>query len=185
MSASSQWDRTVSSCRWARISASRMRLAFCTGTPSSDSATAPAAFSASKSVSACPFCPRVTAPIGQTCTPQAAAAFPFKKSICSGLSTAGRVLGMQAIEEKPPRAAARAPVSTVSLYSKPGSRRWTCISTRPAHTTIPLASMSFAPGSLILLPITATLPSSIRMSITPPIPPTGSTSRPWRISSFT
>ena len=77
MSASSQWDRMVRFCRWARISPSRMRLAFCTGTPSSDRATAPASFSASKLVSSCPDSPTVTAPMGQTWTPQAWAAFCF------------------------------------------------------------------------------------------------------------
>ena len=75
MSASSQWDRMVRFCRWARISPSRMRLAFCTGTPSSDRATAPASFSALASVSSPPYCLTDTEAMGQIFTPQAAAAF--------------------------------------------------------------------------------------------------------------
>ena len=51
-----------------------MRLAFCTGIPSSERATAPACLSSSKSVRASPFSPRLTAPMGQTLTPQASSA---------------------------------------------------------------------------------------------------------------
>ena len=40
---------------------------------------------------------------------------------------------MQQIVVKPPAAAARVPVSMSSLYSWPGSRRWTWRSIRPGH----------------------------------------------------
>ena len=47
----------------------------------------------------------------------------------------------------PPAAAARVPVSTVSLCSKPGSRRWVCRSTRPGSAMSPSASMTRRSGS--------------------------------------
>ena len=175
----------MSPSRLQRIMASRTRLASCTGTPSSERATHPASCRAAASVSDCPFCPRDTAPMGHTRTPQDSPARRSTYSICSGVSSTGRGLGIQATEVNPPRAAAAAPVVMSSLYSKPGSRRWTCISTRPAHTLRPLASITRATGSLKSLPMTASLPSSMRISITPPIPPTGSTRRPFRMSSFT
>ena len=52
----------------------------------------------------------------------------------------GRVLGIQAIDVNPPFAAAFAPLIRVSLWVKPGSRKWTCMSTSPAHTIRPEAS---------------------------------------------
>ena len=45
-----------------------------------------------------------------------------------------------------PRAAARAPVSTVSASSRPGWRRWTWRSTSPGATTQPPASSTRAPA---------------------------------------
>ena len=48
---------------------------------------------------------------------------------------------MQQIVVKPPAAAARVPVSMSSLYSWPGSRRWTCRSIRPGTTHRSLTSM--------------------------------------------
>ena len=53
------------------------------------------------------------------------------------LSIGGSVLGMQAIEVKPPATAAAVPVAIVSSSSKPGSRRWTCMSIRPGATILP------------------------------------------------
>ena len=48
---------------------------------------------------------------------------------------------MQAMEVNPPLTALRLPDSIVSLCSKPGSRKWQCISTRPGITYFPLASI--------------------------------------------
>ena len=57
---------------------------------------------------------------------------------------------MQATAVKPPAAAAIVPVRTVSLYSCPGSRRWTWMSISPGATTSPEASKVSAPlGGLI------------------------------------
>ena len=47
------------------------------------------------------------------------------KLVTEELSLIGFVFGMQQTEVNPPAAAARAPDSIVSLYSWPGSRRWT------------------------------------------------------------
>ena len=57
------------------------------------------------------------------------------KRVTALLSFTGRVLGMAATAVKPPAAAAWVPVRMVSLYSSPGSRRWTCMSMRPGVTT--------------------------------------------------
>ncbi len=175
----------MSPARLARIRASRMRLASWTGTPSSERATAPASFRAWASVRASPRSPMDTAPMGHTRTPQHSPARSRTQRTCSGLSITGRVLGMQATEVKPPRAAAAVPLAMSSLYSKPGSRRWTCISTSPAQTVRPRASSTWASGALRSLPMTARRPSSMRRSITPPMPPTGSTRRPFWMRSFT
>ena len=62
------------------------------------------------------------------------------------LSLTGKVLAMHATAVKPPAAAARVPLAMVSLYSKPGSRRCTCMSMKPGHTTLPVASTVSAPA---------------------------------------
>src|SRR5262245_22324371 len=53
---------------------------------------------------------------------------------------------MHATAVNPPAAAARVPLAIVSLYSWPGSRRWTWMSMNPGATTRPPASMVSAPG---------------------------------------
>ena len=40
---------------------------------------------------------------------------------------------MQAIEVNPPASAAAVPVAIVSSSSRPGSRRWTCMSIKPGR----------------------------------------------------
>ena len=54
---------------------------------------------------------------------------------------AGSVFGMQATDVTPPARAAAVPVAIVSSSSRPGSRRWTCMSIRPGQTIRPAASM--------------------------------------------
>src|SRR5262245_33162965 len=49
---------------------------------------------------------------------------------------------MSMIIVMPPQTAAREPVSKSSLYSRPGTRKWTCGSMRPGSTWSPSASMS-------------------------------------------
>src|SRR5256885_11121742 len=91
---------------------------------------------------------------------------------------------MQHTAVTPPAAAARVPVATVSLYSCPGSRRWTCMSMKPGHTHMPAASITAAPaGATSLVPTRAILPSSISTSWTASTEPAGSITRPPRISS--
>src|SRR5690606_5863606 len=55
-------------------------------------------------------------------------------------SMAGVVLGMASTHVKPPRTAARAPVSIVSASAAPGWARWVCRSTSPGATTQPPAA---------------------------------------------
>ena len=76
---------------------------------------------------------------------------------------------MQATVVKPPRTAARVPVSIVSFSSWPGSRRWTWMSTSPGQTTAPFTSrnsMVFALRSAAgaSSPRPAIFPSSIQRS---------------------
>ena len=56
----------------------------------------------------------------------------------------GSVLGMAQSVVNPPLAAAAVPVAMVSLYSKPGSRRWQWRSMKPGVTTRPVASITWA-----------------------------------------
>ena len=100
-------------------------------------------------------------------------------SVTERLSFTGSVLAMQATAVKPPAAAAMVPVFTVSLYSWPGSRRWTWMSISPGETTRPEASKVSAPlGFLIAPSIFATSPSSISRSNLPLSPWLGSITRP-------
>src|ERR671936_1233662 len=105
-------------------------------------------------------------------------------SVIEPLSFTGWVLAMQHTAVKPPAAAARVPVATVSLYSWPGSRRCTCISMKPGQTHRPLASSTVAPeGACSRAATRAILPSSIRTSCTASIDAAGSITRPPRIRS--
>src|SRR5512136_1729199 len=73
-------------------------------------------------------------------------------SVTDLVSFTGSVFGMQAMEVKPPAAAARLPVRTVSLYSNPGSRGWVCMSINPGTTSFPSSSRmvrSDSPPALI------------------------------------
>ena len=47
------------------------------------------------------------------------------------LSIGGSVFGMHATDVTPPATAAAVPVAIVSSSSRPGSRRWTCMSIQP------------------------------------------------------
>ena len=55
-------------------------------------------------------------------------------------SIGGLVLGMHATDVTPPATAAAVPVAMVSLYSCPGSRRWTWMSTKPGARCSPSPS---------------------------------------------
>ena len=59
----------------------------------------------------------------------------------AGESSGGSVFGMAQTVVKPPRAAARVPLATVSAVSPPGSRRCACRSHRPGASTSPRPSM--------------------------------------------
>ena len=62
----------------------------------------------------------------------------------TGLSATGLVLAIANTAVYPPRAAAAEPVSMSSAYSRPGSRRWVCRSTKPGSSTCPVASITTA-----------------------------------------
>ena len=83
----------------------------------------PACFMAAISAMASPLLPTLAAPMGQTRTLAVALARSRMKRVTLALSFTGFVFGMQQTAVKPPRAAARVPVSIVSEDSWPGSRR--------------------------------------------------------------
>ena len=95
------------------------------GFPSSETATIPASFIAPISAIASPLLPTDAAPIGQTRTFPPAFARSRMNRVTEALSFTGFVFGMQQTAVKPPRAAARVPVSMVSEDSCPGSRKCT------------------------------------------------------------
>src|SRR5450759_3125917 len=84
-----------------------MTRLFITGFPSSEIATQPA---------------RRKSP---TFASPAARARSSMNSVIAWLSLTGTVLGIQQTDVKPPATAAAAPLWIDSLYSKPGSRKWT------------------------------------------------------------
>src|SRR2546429_327557 len=84
----------------------------------------------------------------------------------------------------PPAAAARAPVAIVSTSSLPGSRKWTCRSTRPGATTWPRTSRTSAPSGAPRPAFTAViLPSWMSTSAGWSKPRLGSITRPPLSSS--
>ena len=121
-------------------SARRISSAFMTGWPSSEMATQPAPINSPISASSSPRCPLVMAPMGKTWAAPSRRARSMMKSVTDWLSLTGAVLAIQQTDVNPPRAAARVPVAIVSMSSRPGSRRWTCRSTKPGQTTLPRAS---------------------------------------------
>ena len=100
-----------------------MRLGSLTGSPSSLKATTPAEANSSISDNSLPLRPLVTQPMGNIRTTASALARSSMKPTMPALSMGGSVLGMAHKLVNPPRAPARLPLRTVSLYSKPGSRR--------------------------------------------------------------
>ncbi len=106
---------------------------------------------------ACPARPLVTQPMGRTRTDALDRLLQDELDVAR-LSIAGSVLGMAQTVVKPPRAAAFVPVSIVSLYSKPGSRRCVCRSTKPGVTSRPRASKTRAPGASMTFSTRATTP---------------------------
>src|SRR5262245_45225267 len=107
----------------------------------------------------------------------------------------GLVFAIAATAVNPPAAAAASPVAMVSLYSKPGSRRWTCMSRKPGATTQPWASMmrgagrgssgARCRGARMSGSSAIILPSAIHTSRCRSIPWAGSITRPPRIRMST
>lgn len=158
---SSQWLMTGRPKVDAYSRARRMIPALAMGCPSSLTATAPASRSSAISVRALPSNPRVTAATGCTRAVPASAARCRMRSVTARLSLGGTVLGMQHTAVNPPATAAAAPDRMSSLYSSPGSRRCTWMSTSPGVATSPLASSSGkSPAGLFTSPTAATRPSS-------------------------
>ena len=122
--------------------ARRIRTASETHLPSSENTRTPAAESAiaPSSASRWPPRPTVTAPTGNTSTRPARLPRCQTCSTTPAVSATGSVLAMAWTAVKPPRAAARDPVRTVSASSRPGSRRCVCRSTRPGRAISPSAA---------------------------------------------
>jgi len=82
----------------------------------------------------------VIAPAGITRANPASRPRAATNRASAALSQTGLVFGIATTVVTPPATAARAPVEIVSLPSSPGSRRWTCRSTRPGSTHRPRQS---------------------------------------------
>ncbi|OPZ11625.1 MAG: hypothetical protein BWZ10_02168 [candidate division BRC1 bacterium ADurb.BinA364] len=177
---SPQWSRMTAPRAAARSSPWRNIALLISGLPSSLNAAAPARRSASIAVSSAPSSPRVRAATDSTRT-RARAARARTKSSVSGQSTGGLVLAMATIVPNPPAAAALAPVSIVSDSSNPGSRKWTCRSTKAGQTASPRASNTRASPAANPAPISAMRPSRSARSATASSWRAGSITRPFRI----
>src|SRR5438105_1299642 len=74
---------------------------------------------------------------------------------------------MHATDVTPPAKAAAVPVAMVSSSSRPGSRRWTCMSISPGQTILPAASIIRKPlhsttsWSCTVVPLGSTVVSSV------------------------
>ena len=118
------------------------------GRPSLEMATQPASLSSCRGAISSPARPTVAAAMGQRRGPWGWvwAARSSMKRVTLALSLTGLVLAMHMTEPKPPRAAASRPVLMSSLYSKPGSRRWTWASTMLGMRIRPRASTIWLPS---------------------------------------
>src|SRR6185436_1966920 len=182
---SSQWSMTGRSKIRVYSSAMRIRWEEEMGCPSSETATMPLFTMSPISASSSPFPCLLMHPIGKTFTVARARAWETMYSVMLWLSFQGSVLGITAMEANPPAAAAALPDSMVSSSSRPGSRRWTCMSMKPGATTLPETSSSFALSAGIPTPTRAIFPSFTRTSRTASSLPAGSTTRPPLSSQFT
>src|SRR5580704_16232329 len=165
----------------------RASFAVAMGLPSSETATIPASRMAAMSEMSSPLLPMLAAPMGQTRTWPKALARSTMKRVMEALSLTGRVLGILQMAVKPPRAAACDPVSIVSEFSWPGSRRCACMSMKPGATMRPAASKICAPLAREIFPagaISAIRSPSRRMSRGASVLDAGSRTRPFLISSM-
>src|SRR5688572_26111589 len=124
------------------------------------------------------------APAGKTSQSPAFSASAMTSNTIAAWSATGSVFGMAQTAVKPPTAAALAPVSTISLSSRPGSRRCAWRSTNPGASTWPSQSNTSAPSAPTSPPTEAISESSTRTSVIPSCPEAGSTSRPSRNKTF-
>ncbi len=152
---------------------------FTTGLPSSEKPTQPACASSAISLSPSPSRFLVMLPTGRTFTNPTSLLFRRTYSATIPSSTTGSVLGMLHTAVNPPAAAAFDPVMISSLYSYPGSLKWTWISMNPGQTIFPSAStISSFPSGDSSFPIAAILPSITRTSAISSILFAGSMTRP-------
>ena len=161
---SSQWVIIGTLNCFVYSKALRITSAFMIGAASSDKATAPLFINIPISEISSPFAYFETEAIGKTLARFSFFPLDMTSSTTAVLSITGSVLGMQATEVKPPLTAAFTPDAIVSLYSKPGSRRCTCISISPGAITLPLTLIISASLSFIPFPIFLIFPSSISIS---------------------
>ena len=150
--------------------ARRIRTGSWTQMPSSENIRTRARESAMapSSASRSPASPTVTAPTGRTSTQPAARPRLWTCSTTPAVSATGVLLAIACTAVKPPSAAARVPVSTVSASSRPGSRRCVWTSTMPGRAMRPSASMTVTPSVEISVPRAAMTPSRMNRSSVPP-----------------
>ena len=115
-----------------------------TGRPSSLNATAPACVISPISTHFLPSILLVIAPIGSRSMRPRAFALATISRVTTALSFTGFVFAIGQQVVTPPATAVSEPVFISSLYSRPGSRKCTCISISPGITSLPLASITLS-----------------------------------------
>jgi len=120
-------------------SARLMISALAIGAPSSENPTAPALSELCHRGKLSPLPPFGRCADGKNVHDATAYCFPFPVNVSRNrfVIDRGFVLGMQHTAVNPPAAAEVHPDSIVSLCSKPGSRRCTCISINPGRQFFP------------------------------------------------
>ena len=159
-----------------------------TGLPSSEKAHAPASRMSSISASSSPSCPfghatdRVDRARSHIPPPGLMMSSVTDRESLTGIGVGHARHAGEA--HRPQRHAV--PVATVSFHSCPGSRRWTCMSMKPGHTTMPVQVDALpTPAAIGADRQSAIFPSSISRSRTlRHVPEAGSTTRPFLSSSF-
>ena len=177
-----QWSSTTRSNIAAYSSARRMISLFCTPEVASVTATTPAFLREPIGARALPSWPLVSVLVGRTRTAASRAQISRRSWMVPTLSAAGSESGIVTTVVKPPAAAARVPVRTVSRAVRPGSPRRQFRSTKPGATTRPLPSSTRALACSAAVSRSTNTPSRAKRSpLASSRPDAGSSTRAPRI----
>ena len=177
-----QWSRTTRSNMRAYSSARRMISLFWTPEVVSVTAATPAFRREPSGARALPSWPFVKVPAGSTRTTASREQISRSSWMVPTLSAAGSESGIVTTVVKPPAAAARVPVRTVSRAVRPGSPSRQFRSTKPGAATRPRPSTMRALAWSAAASLSTKTPSTAKMSPTASSrPEAGSITRAPRI----